>query len=76
MLKIKDNVDLKELEKYDFIFKQNICYKPLKRDKQLIAIWINLDNRTIDCSGILSEGEKLNDLYNLIKADLVEKVDQ
>ena len=74
MLKIKDNVDLKELEKYGFIFKSNICWKPLKRDKCMIAIYVNLHNKEIDCSGILGANEKLDDLYDLIKDGLVEKV--
>ena len=75
MLRIKDNVDLKELEKYGFIFKSNICWKPLKKSKELIALHINLHNREIDCSGILGSNEKMDDLYDLIKDGLVEKTE-
>lgn len=74
MLKIKDNIDLKGLDKYGFIFKNNICWKPLKRDKCMIAISINLHNREISCSGVLGSNEKLDDLYDLIKDGLVEKM--
>ena len=74
MLKIKDNIDLKELDKYGFIFKNNICWKPLEGDKYLIAISINLHNREINCSGVLGSNEKLDDLYDLITDGLVEKM--
>ena len=86
MLKIKDNVDLKELEKFGF--------KPNALDDNYSGYYKmagNTDNYTfIDDYhfennkriGILIEdgqvylGETLNDLYDLIKADLVEKVDE
>lgn len=74
MLKLKDNVDLKELEKYGFIFKSNIFWIPLKKSKELIALHINLHTREIDCLGILGPNEKTDDLYELIIDGLVEKV--
>ncbi len=72
MLKIKDNVDLKELEKYGFDVDQTkdefdqiwgfdsglLFYKD---SKTIILPWNNQDTA-------------LDKLYDLIKADLVEKV--
>ena len=74
MLKIKDNVDLKELEKYGFDLEQT-------KDKDDL-IWgfdSNLlfykDSRII----ILpwnKQDKALNTLYDLIQAGLVEKVEE
>lgn len=74
MLKIKDNVDLKELEKFGFDLELNItdaydqiyCFDSRlmfdKIDKNIIIPMFN-------------EGTALDTLYDLIKADLVEKVE-
>lgn len=80
MLKIKDNVDLKELKKYGFIERDdlgviNYCY--YKENKEL---WIS--GQRIVCVGVDCEmvsyetipDEILDILYELIKADLIEKV--
>ena len=75
MLKIKDNIDLKDLLKFGFIFRVNLLYKPSQKDRDLINIKINQDTREIDCTGILGQGEKLDCLYDLIINDLVEKVE-
>ena len=74
MLKVKDNVDLKELEKYGFDLEQtkdefdliwgfdsNLLF--YKDSKIIILPW----NKQEEC---------LNTLYDLIKADLIEKVDE
>ena len=62
MLKIKDNVDLRTLRKYDFKFK----YIHIMSDRE---IWFELkDDDYI-------RKEQYETLYDLIKADLVEKVD-
>lgn len=84
MLKIKDNIDLKELEKFGLklryacdeetgITSVSIIYAHTKRDNLLYSIkFVNysgvyiLEYTDIDGWGIL---------YDLIKADLVEKVD-
>ena len=97
MLKIKDNVDLKELKKYGF--KQTIkntyyiekIYKA-DEDNELfkdfnIQIVINpytniydkkINNKLIGCFNTrddeIDEQFDLDTLYDLIKADLVEKV--
>lgn len=81
MLKIKDNVDLKELEKYGF--KKNEieftnCY--IKREtKGYIEInehhYISLLDFTDSDYPVVDESI-LDTLYDLIKADLVEKVSE
>lgn len=76
MLKIKDSIDLKELEKFGFIFRSNLLYKPNYKDKDMIDISINQETREVDCTGILGRSEKLDCLYELIKADLIEKVEE
>lgn len=82
MLKIKDNVDLKELEKYGFKFIKATS----PNEYYLKKVYLGNDNddrifyyvelygdRTIKISRF--DGEDLdNTLYDLIKADLVEKI--
>ena len=83
MLKIKDNVDLKELEKFGFIYDEelNHYYKRCIGTFNKFIVFIEDD---IDvCRGliILHNNSEFNvtlyleTLYDLIKADLVEKVD-
>jgi hypothetical protein len=73
MLKIKDNVDLKELEKYGFIEQQvgmdnaYVKYRTIGLYEESIIIWLD---RRIQVKAI----EILDTLYDLIKDDLVEKV--
>lgn len=83
MLKIKDNVDLKELESFEFIEKRKYIRKEniaVEKDtRRLLIQAINLDHyggfRTID--GKNSSMININDtIYDLIKADLVEKVEE
>jgi hypothetical protein len=87
MLKIKDNVDLKELEKYDFceyeedtkidgipILYDKYCYKDF-------YIYITKDKKIYgeQCDyirGNVLGNENFVILYDLIKADLVEKVEE
>lgn len=75
MLKIKEGIDLKELEKYGFIRNSNFpdgwamvkTYKKGRYYQEDIYVW---NDRKIQVSAI-----ELNDiLYDLIKDDLVEKV--
>lgn len=77
MLKIKDNVDLKELEKFGF--KEHFW----ENTKTETEIYINSRNeisvckeRVLDICGttIFTEINDLDTLYDLIKADLIEKV--
>lgn len=87
MLKIKDNVDLKELKKYHFAEHNNekaiICYyrlMPMTHRTIMILIEINKD-RTIDFQlpiGCTLDNDKIilkDYIQDLIEADLVEEVD-
>ena len=76
MLKIREDVDLKELEKYGFKKNNNLpdgwamikTYKKGRYYQEDIYVW---NDRKIQVNAI-----ELNDtIYDLIKADLVEKVD-
>lgn len=82
MLKIKDNVDLKELEKFGFIYSDRLVknegmkavgfsgyYKPNFIENYMYIV--NETNRRIE----LPVWE-LDTLYDLIKADLVEKIEE
>ncbi len=88
MLKIKDNVDLKELEKYGYhrmydYYVDNMINVLLA---QIIGTYrINCETREIeiifkeyDLFNKLNDGwyavKLTNELYDLIKADLVEKI--
>lgn len=83
MLKIKDSVDLKELEKFGFEKNEfdelsKIIYEG--RRGQAFEIIINEFNRKIEgyAYGADGDGEEnyIDDtLYDLIKADMVDKVD-
>lgn len=82
MLKIKDNVDLKELEKYGFknVSYKNYVYKP-KVDIDLNEIWVDGDTKKIhiiDCDSDVGYivDENLDKLFELIQAGLVEKVSE
>lgn len=72
MLKIKDNVDLKELEKYGFHLGRTYitdkeCYFSSK-------IMILVEDRIIKKEEKTFDTTDYDTLYDLIKADLVEKV--
>ena len=72
MLKIKDNVDLKELEKYGFhlgttYITNKECYFSTK-------IMILVEDRIIKKEEKTFDTTDYETLYDLIKANLVEKV--
>lgn len=83
MLKIKDNVDLKELKKFGFITYINIddgqeyyciCNIFIGEDKI-----IKQDDGINECFDMLEhkfDDTEIEILYDLIKADLVEKVEE
>lgn len=75
MLKIKDNVDLKKLEKYyfvrDYFIDEWVYYKEYKHYAYEESLIVYEKDREIQAKGI----RLLDTLYDLIKADLVEKVD-
>ena len=73
MLKIKDNVDLKELEKYGFKYEQYYNYGKyymLRRNGKVI---IRVTERELT---LHSNKETYSTLYDLIKDGLVEKVEE
>ena len=69
MLKIRDDVDLKELEKFGFIKDKNIYY--YKNVFSVIVLMV-FDNRKIS-NPTDDNGNVI--LYDLIQAGLVEKVE-
>lgn len=95
MLKIKDNVDLKELEKFGFKIKYStntgeIDYCRFENHTHLRNHWfevnIDIDTRKLEIRSYsnASFGNSHTDieeyieevLYDLIKADMVEKVEE
>jgi len=82
MIKIKDNVDLKELEKFGFKYRpyknEQIIYgKETYSDGSCIYIY-ECDRSIYGENGTFYKNElpeeTLDTLYDLIKADLVEKI--
>ena len=84
MLKIKDNVDLKELEKFGFKlnqwneYRKEICGG--RRGQCFEVILFNGEDRMLYGYACGADGDGTEDyiddtLYDLIKADLVEKVE-
>lgn len=73
MLKIKDDVDLKELEKFEYEDFGN-CYKKYYNGAE---IFINKEKRKITRLHPFSLREEVNydEVHDLIQADLVEKVE-
>lgn len=77
MLKIKDSVDLKELEKYGFKYHKDLVYKPKYKEWSVIEVSINPNTKIIKIAGVPDLFHTVEDtLYDLIKADLVEKVEE
>lgn len=81
MLKIKNDVDLKELEKFGMEFKEDFykekeCYVLYVNDSYgnpFVRLSVNLHTRQIRPS---TNKEAFNLLYDLINNGLVEKVDE
>ena len=78
MLKIRDGVDLKELEKFGLIKIEN-CNRLGVGEIQLDGDdgpgWVDIDGFKIRKKDYWSTCFEIETLYDLIKADLVEKVD-
>lgn len=80
MLKIKDNIDLKKLEKFGFKYHRKIYIKDTKRGCCNLVenkkIYVEENSRNISMGiGIFNTDIELDTIYDLIKADLVEKVE-
>jgi hypothetical protein len=79
MLKIKDNIDLKELEKFGFVC---VCdryvneYIDEEQGYSSEEVRVQIDSRVIYYSTMWDIAQNsLDIIYSLIKADLVEKVE-
>lgn len=78
MLKIRDGIDLKELEKFGFTYDDDyewqnvVCYKYVDNDYCIEAFKDEI-RMTIYEDGLFIEIPEV--LYDLIKADLAEKVE-
>ena len=95
MLKIKDGVDLKELEKFGFKPKYDentgeiIAYEKIKKEKEYMGLTVILETTKSKIRIFKGFKQKraewriynyndyfdIDTLYDLIQADLVEKVD-
>lgn len=71
MLKIKDDIDLKELEKFGFNYKITTSFESVNYNN---LICCNTLTRKLIIENFVGD-EITEKLYDLIKADLVEKVD-
>lgn len=80
MLKIKDNVDLKELEKFGFTYEYlvNSYQKVVSSnyvDEPDVDYWIEIDSRKILINTNTQNDYNLDStLYDLVQAGIVEKV--
>ena len=74
MLKIKDNVDMKELEKFGWHLRKN-CITEEYGSYTKGATEISLDDRIIQPYYAGFSSYDYGYVYDLIKADLVEKID-
>ena len=75
-LRIKDNVDLKELEKFGFKTDEyNLWYEYHTETNYKDCIMMNTRNKYIGLYQTYN-GYSYGILYDLIKADLVEKVEE
>ena len=78
MLKIKDNVDLKELEKYGFELTSGYkCkfYEKTSKENIELVYYIDIEFRNITVVTYDGDEVELDDtLYDLIKDGLIEKV--
>ena len=72
MLKIKDNVDLKELEKFGA--KYNYETETYDFYDGSFYVWINTREIAIEVSFDVDENEIMSTLFDLIQAGFVEKV--
>lgn len=82
-LKIKDNVDLKELEKFGFVkvkkgktgFTSIVKYWYTECDSEYDCLTVFKDRRLYLGSDISGDSYVLVKIYDLIKADMVEAVE-
>lgn len=77
MLKIKDNVDLKELEKFGFVEYHGKYFHRDDESYENVVVqenrYISFESEEVSICGAFIE-DKLSILFDLIQAGLVEKV--
>ena len=82
MLKIKDNIDLKELEKFGFEKVPMIYIKTIERKHKGFLtfrknIYVDEKTRKLDIQeGMFNVDKELETIYDLVQAGLVEKVSE
>ncbi len=79
MLKIRDGVDLKELEKFGLVKKENCdseFFGKIELDGADFSGWVEIYGFKIWKEDFWSNCFEIETLYDLIKADLVEKVEK
>ncbi len=82
MLKIKSNVDLKELEKFGFVLSRDKTVYEYGNEYECITIFFfpNQKVKTLYCDmtedSVKDTDSHLEVLYDLIQAGLVEKVEE
>lgn len=75
MLKIKDDVDLKKLEKFGFELKEDSYeYNTCEEEDRFSGFTIDIDDKIINNYSSASR-KNLDVIYDLIQAGLVEKVE-
>ena len=75
MLKIKDNIDLKELEKFGFkAYDYVLFYEYHSKNNYKDTIMLNMKNKRLLFYQTYN-GKSYDVLYDLIQAGLVEKVE-
>lgn len=80
MLKIKDDVNLKELEKFGFKKEPMIYVKTIERKNEgflTFQKYIYVDEKTRELAiqeGMFNVDKELETIYDLIQADLIERV--
>ena len=74
MLKIKDNVDLKELKNLMFLETEQYYYYPVVDCSVELRVWKSDRTLYISVNDYEDYVEDIDKLYDLIQAGLVEKV--
>lgn len=74
MLKIKDNVDLKELKNLMFLESEQYYYYPVVDCSVELRVWKSDRTLYISVNDYEDYVEDLDKLFDLIQAGLVEKV--
>lgn len=74
MLKVKDNIDLKELEKFGFLEAEQYYYYPAVDCVMELRVWKTDKTFYISVNDYEDIIEEIDKLFDLIQAGLVEKV--